>query len=146
MRLVYRLLFLFVAEDRSLLLLPGEERETARLRYVRYYSTARLRRLAERRTGTRHGDLYVTLRLAMQKLGSDTGCPELALPALGSFLFSPTAMSDIERCDIANHDLLDAVRALGGAHHTHARIRPGARVEERKRPANPSSQRPGRAA
>jgi hypothetical protein len=112
LRLVYRLLFLFVAEDRSLLLLPGEEREAARLRYVRYYSTARLRRLAERRTGTRHGDLYVTLRLAMQKLGSDTGCPELALPALGSFLFSPTAMPDIERCDIANHDLLDAVRAL----------------------------------
>ena len=112
LRLVYRLLFLFVAEDRGLLLLPGEEREAARLRYVRYYSTARLRRLAERRTGTRHGDLYVTLRLAMQKLGSDTGCPELALPALGSFLFSPTAMPDIERCDIANHDLLDAVRAL----------------------------------
>jgi hypothetical protein len=112
LRLVYRLLFLFVAEDRSLLLLPGEERETSRLRYVRYYSTARLRRLAERRSGTRHGDLYVTLRLAMQKLGSDTGCPELALPALGSFLFSPTAMPDIERCDIANHDLLDAVRAL----------------------------------
>lgn len=112
LRLVYRLLFLFVAEDRGLLLLPGEEMETARLRYVRHYSTARLRRLAERRSGTRHGDLYVTLRLAMQKLGSDTGCPELALPALGSFLFSPTAMPDIEDCDIANHDLLDAVRAL----------------------------------
>ena len=112
LRLVYRLLFLFVAEDRGLLLLIGEEKEAARLRYVRYYSTARLRRLAERRTGTRHGDLYVSLRLAMQKLSSDTGCPELALPALGSFLFSPTAMADIERCDIANHDLLDAVRAL----------------------------------
>ena len=112
LRLVYRLLFLFVAEDRSLLLLPGEERGAARLRYVRYYSTARLRRLAERRTGSRHGDLYVSLRLVMQKLGSDTGCPELGLPALGSFLFSPTAMPDIEGCDIANHDLLDAVRAL----------------------------------
>lgn len=112
LRLVYRLLFLFVAEDRGLLLLPGEENEAARLRYVRHYSTARLRVLAERRSGTRHGDLYVTLRLAMQKLGSDTGCPELALPALGSFLFSPTAMPDIEECDIANHDLLDAVRAL----------------------------------
>jgi hypothetical protein len=112
LRLVYRLLFLFVAEDRALLLLAGEEREAARLRYVRHYSTARLRRLAERRSGTRHGDLYVTLRLVMQKLGSDAGCAELALPALGSFLFSATAMPDIERCDIANHDLLDAIRAL----------------------------------
>ena len=34
LRLVYRLLFLFVAEDRSLLLLRGEEREAARLRYI----------------------------------------------------------------------------------------------------------------
>jgi hypothetical protein len=112
LRLVYRLLFLFVAEDRDLLLMVGEEHAAARVRYLRYYSTSRLRRLAERRTGTRHTDLYVALRLIMQRLGSDSGCQELALPALGSFLFSEKAMPDIEACEIANHDLLDAVRAL----------------------------------
>ena len=85
--LVYRLLFLFVAEDRDLLLIPGEGHAKARERYLRYYSTARLRRLAERRTGTRHTDLFAALRLVMQRLGGDTGCAELGLPALGSFLF-----------------------------------------------------------
>ena len=112
LRLVYRLLFLFAAEDRDLLLLPGEGRSTARERYLRFYSTLRLRRLAERRTGTRHADLYAAFRLVMSKLASDTGCPELALPALGSFLFSAQALLDIENCEISNHDLLDAIRAL----------------------------------
>ena len=47
LRLVYRLLFLFVAEDRDLLLDPGAE-PVARERYEKYYATDRLRRLAER--------------------------------------------------------------------------------------------------
>lgn len=112
LRLVYRLLFLFSAEDRGLLLLPGEEHAAARERYLTHYSTIRLRRLAERRTGTRHTDLFSSLRLVMSKLGLDSGCPELALPALGSFLFSGDAMPDLESCDLSNFDLSEALRAL----------------------------------
>src|SRR5581483_9570933 len=37
---------------------------------------------------------------------------ELGLPALGGFLFSPQAIPDLAECEIANHDLLDAIRAL----------------------------------
>ncbi len=111
LRAVYRLLFLFVAEDRGVLLDPGAP-EAARRRYTDFYSTARMRRLAERRRGTRHADLYVSLSLIMQKLGTDAGCPELGLPALGSFLWSPAAVRDLTGCQIANHELLDAVRAL----------------------------------
>lgn len=111
LRLVYRLLFLFVAEDREVLLDPNSEQQ-ARERYAKYYSMTKLRHLAERRYGTRHSDLYVALRLVMEKLGSDAGCPELGLPALGSFLFSKGALQDLEECEIANHDLLDAVRTL----------------------------------
>ena len=120
LRLVYRLLFLFVAEDRSLLLDTGAD-TAARERYTRFYSTAKLRRLAERRLGTRHADLFHGLRLVMEKLGSDAGCPELALPALGSFLFSEQAIPDLEGCEIANHDLLDAVRALAFSIDGHGR-------------------------
>jgi hypothetical protein len=112
LRLVYRLLFLFSAEDRGLLLTPGEQYIAARERYLAHYSTLRLRRMAERRTGTRHNDLFASLRLIMGKLGMDSGCPELALPALGSFLFSGKAMPDLETCDISNFDLLEAFRAL----------------------------------
>lgn len=111
LRLVYRLLFLFVAEDRELLCLPHAD-PAVRERYTRFYSTARLRRLAGRRVGTRHADLFHGLRLVMQKLGGDAGCPELALPALGSLLFSDQAIPALDPCEIANHDLLDAIRAL----------------------------------
>ena len=48
----------------------------------------------------------------MEKLGSDQGCPELGLPALGSFLWSRSALADLAGCDLSNADLLDAIRAL----------------------------------
>lgn len=110
LRLVYRLLFLFVAEDRELLLLP-DAKAPARERYTRFYSLSRLRHLAERRVGTRHTDLFQVLRLVMHKL-SEEGCTELGLPALGSFLFSKKAIADLEDCEISNSDLLNAIRAL----------------------------------
>jgi methylase of polypeptide subunit release factors len=111
LRLVYRLLFLFVAEDRDLLHDTTAE-PAARERYENYYATDRLRRLAERRRGTQHVDLYRGLSLVMEKLGKDEGCPALALPALGSFLWSRDALADLEGCDLANTDLLEAIRAL----------------------------------
>ncbi|MDW8264159.1 MAG: N-6 DNA methylase, partial [Gemmataceae bacterium] len=125
LRLVYRLLFLFVAEDRDLLLTPppnahdrGASPSPARRAdqrpaevYLAYYSTSRLRRLAERLRGSPHPDLYEVLRLVMERLGT-AGCPELGLPALGGFLFSPQAIPDLQGCQLANADLLAAVRAL----------------------------------
>lgn len=111
LRLVYRLLFLFVAEDRDLLLAPDASEES-RSRYIKYYSTSRLRRLADHLRGTRHTDLYQGVRLVTTKLGSDTGYIELGLPALDGFLFSKEAIPDLESCELSNADLLDAVRAL----------------------------------
>ncbi|MCZ7664803.1 MAG: N-6 DNA methylase [Thermoleophilia bacterium] len=111
LRLVYRLLFIFVAEDRGLLLDPGASPETKDL-YTRFYSTARLRRLAERRRGGRHTDLYQGLRLILGKLGEDGGCPEIALPALGSFLFADQGPAALGTLEIANRDFLTAVRSL----------------------------------
>lgn len=111
LRLVYRLLFLFVAEDRALLLLPQAPSEAQR-RYREHYSTARLRRLAARRRGGPHPDAWRALRLVMEKLGDDRGCPELALPALGSFLWARDALPHLAAAELANEALLDAVRAL----------------------------------
>ncbi|MEI8374625.1 MAG: N-6 DNA methylase [Planctomycetota bacterium] len=111
LRMVYRLLFLFVAEDRNLLLMPGTDEKT-RERFARFYSTARLRRLAERHRGTRHCDHFQALLVVMQKLGSGGGCPELGLPALGSFLWSEKAIADLIGCRISNADFLSAIRAL----------------------------------
>lgn len=111
LRIVYRLIVLFVAEDRDILFHPHAD-ESARLHYTLYYSTAKLRRLAEQRLGTRHADLFSGLRIVMEKLGDDGGCPTLGLPALNSFLFSREAVPDLADSEIANRDLLDAIRAL----------------------------------
>ncbi len=109
LREVYRLLFLFVAEDRDLLLAPDAPHGVGEV-FTRYYSTARLRGMAGKRRGTRHGDLWQQLNLVFGKLRQ--GCPELGLPALGSFLFSPEATPDLDACLLANSSLLAVLRHL----------------------------------
>jgi len=120
LRLVYRLIFLFAAEDRGLLF-PPEASTEARERYRRFYSTSRLRSLSAHRRGTAHTDMYRGLLLIMRKLGEAEGCPELGLPALGSFLWSEEAVPDLETCQIANHDLLAAVRHLASSEESGVR-------------------------
>jgi len=112
LRLVYRLIFLFAAEDRGLLFVKDAAPEAKTL-YQQFYSAGHLRRLAERRRGTRHPDLYRSLKMVMQHLGSDAGCPALGLPALGSYLWSKEAVSHLAEADIHNTYLLSAVRHLG---------------------------------
>ncbi len=51
-RLIYRLLFLMVAESRDLMLTDGDPEQ--RRIYQEYYSVERLRRLAERPSSLRH--------------------------------------------------------------------------------------------
>ncbi|MBS2031589.1 MAG: N-6 DNA methylase [Deltaproteobacteria bacterium] len=111
LRLVYRLIFLFVAEDREILLAPDAPADS-KTRYRRFYSAQRLRSLAKTVRGTPHGDLWQSLWVVMEKLGRDEGCPDLGLPALGSFLWSENAVAALKSCSIANRDLLDAIRAL----------------------------------
>ncbi|MEU7296604.1 DNA methyltransferase [Streptomyces exfoliatus] len=110
LRLVYRLLFLFVTEDRGLLLDPDAP-DGPRATYEKYFSTTRLRRLA-RRTGTPHGDQWEALTLVIKGLGEPGGRPELGLPALGG-LFEPTpADRRLGGLALTNESLYEAVRAL----------------------------------
>ncbi len=115
LRLVYRLIFLFAAEDRDLLLDPKVS-PSAHERYMKYYSATRLRQIAESSRGGRHPDLYATLRLVTAMLGgrepTGTGRKGLGLPVLGSFLFSGGALPDLESAELENSALLSAVRSL----------------------------------
>lgn len=110
LRLVYRLLFLFVAEDRDALLDPSAP-AAARERYTRFYSTARLRRTSRRRLGTQHSDLWEAQKLVIRRLGDEHGCPELALPGIGG-LFDDRGTEFLTAASISNQALLAAVRAL----------------------------------
>lgn len=109
LRLVYRLIFLFVAEDRNLLLLKDADAAT-REQYYSFYSVTRLRELAARRRSGPHPDLYRSLRLVMILLRE--GYSDLGLPALGSYLFSDRSTPLLDEAEIANERVLDAIRAL----------------------------------
>jgi len=111
LRFIYRLIFLFVAEDRNLLISPKTDTKIKN-RYLKYYSLRRLRNLAEQKIGTQHHDLYQGLKLIFNKLGNAGGCPELGLPSLGSHLFSEETICDLNNCKISNRYLLDTIRSI----------------------------------
>lgn len=136
LRLAYQLIFLFVAEDRDALLeRPGpratraqvKANEDARDRYALYFSTTRLRRIASRRKGDHHTDLWQGIVRVLNALGRDGGEPTLALPALGGLYFLPepdatgqdTARTrlpggaePLRAAKLPNERLLEAVRLL----------------------------------
>ena len=123
LRVVYRLIFLFVAEDRLLdgqpLLHPRNDSDaarTARERYAAYYGAARLRDLAGRIKGSRHGDLWRQFQIPVGALSGDprfeTARRALALPALGSFLWDPASTADLNNAELTNHDFLESLRRL----------------------------------
>ncbi|MCA9852230.1 MAG: N-6 DNA methylase [Dehalococcoidia bacterium] len=110
LRLVYRMLFLFVVEDREMFHPPDTPPE-ARDRYRRYYSTTRLRELAETPAVPGHVDLWEGLGALMKTLG-DRGEPLIGAPALGSFLWADDAIGPLRESNLDNRDLLFAVQRL----------------------------------
>lgn len=111
LRLIYRLIFIFAAEDRGLLLIPTAN-EKSKQRFQKFYSSARLRELSTQIRGTHHTDLFRSLKIVFSALGSEKGAPDLGLPALGSFLWSPSAAQHLDTCELPNSALLEAFRAL----------------------------------
>jgi hypothetical protein len=123
LRVVYRLIFLFVAEDRTIdgrsLLHPRDDSDAAQLareRYVAHYSTARLRDMAAQIKGSRHGDLWRQFQLLVRALSGDPVSTDarthLALPTLGGFLWDPASTAVLNNAELTNHDFLEALRNL----------------------------------
>ena len=106
LRLVYRLIFLFAAEDRGLLHIPNAP-STARNAYRHGYSVSRLRERCIRNSALdRHHDAWAGLRASFDAVA--TGEPRLGLAALGG-LFTPSNLVDLTRSRIANRRLLKAI-------------------------------------
>ena len=92
MRLVYRLIFLFTAEDRGLLLDPEGSTEAQEL-YTNGYSLSVLREKARNRVRLDdYNDCWEQLRIVFSALAN--GEPRLALPALGG-LFGADQCPDL---------------------------------------------------
>ena len=113
LRLVYRFLFLFTAEDRDLLFPRTLGQEDPRRRIYREgYSVGRLRELAIRRSASEgpYGDLWQTQKLVFLQLRQSSS--PLGLPGLGG-LFAEPQCNALEPCELANRFLLRAIRAIG---------------------------------
>ncbi|AEG15866.1 hypothetical protein Desku_2330 [Desulfofundulus kuznetsovii DSM 6115] len=99
LRLIYRFLFLMVAEERGLL--------TDNTVYRKYYSMERLRRLCQVRSAyTEHTDLWLGLKTIFHLLRDERLGAELGLPPLNGDLFNPTLTPDLNDVHLTNRDLL----------------------------------------
>lgn len=111
LRIAYRLVFLFVVEDRELLhdakALPDEVE-----RYRTHYSTARLRELARMHAGGHHSDSWEQVTVLFNRLGAESGIPQLGLPSLAGGLFDLEWTSHLTETRVANKDLFAAIRSL----------------------------------
>ncbi len=109
LRLVYRLLFLFTAEERDLLHSP-DATVAARTLYAEGYGLARLRDRARlKRHYDRYADLWTGLTVTFRALSR--GAPSLGLPALGG-LFEAAQCLELDAASLPNTRLLAAIRAL----------------------------------
>ncbi|WP_322814677.1 Eco57I restriction-modification methylase domain-containing protein [Chloroflexus sp.] len=98
LRLVYRFLFLLVAEERGLM---GDDPL-----YLAHYGVTRLRRLAEQRAAySDDKDLWHSLCALWLTLADETLAAFLRLPPLNGELFSPLVLNSAV---ITNRDLLQA--------------------------------------
>jgi hypothetical protein len=113
LRLVYRFLFLFTAEDRELLFAQEVGKEDPRRQIYREgYSLGRLRELALKRSAYEgnYGDLWQLQRLVFQQLSISSS--PLGLPGLGG-LFDTKQCPNLQACELDNRYLLRAIKAIG---------------------------------
>ncbi len=126
LRLVYRLLFLMVAEERQLIgATPVDDamREVPTATalpagvevYRRFYSITQLRRRAEQYAalhGGRYGDLWLGLGATFRLLENDENARLIGLSGLDGDLFSEAAIASLQDTRLSNSALLRAIHAL----------------------------------
>ena len=109
LRLVYRLIFLMVAEDRNLLH-PDKAKPDARKLYAEGYSLAALRAQCYRAASwDKHHDRYEGIKIVFHALAN--GQEALALPALGG-LFAGDKLPHLETARLRNRAFMGALYRL----------------------------------
>ncbi|NQW46419.1 MAG: N-6 DNA methylase, partial [Planctomycetes bacterium] len=118
LRLIYRLLFLMVIEERGLVF-PASATQKQRDTFARFYSVGRLRSLAEKRylADKRQNDLWLALLSTFRLFEAAGPGAKLGLAPLAGDLFRDDALGDLEHCQLANDALLGCLRSLGLYQH-----------------------------
>lgn len=118
LRLIYRLLFLLVIEERDLVFPAGAPR-TQRDIHRESYSVSRLRRLSEQRylADPRRHDLWLALQACFHLFEADGPGTKLGVAPLAGDLFATDALGSLAVCTLGNDVLLGCLRSLGLYQH-----------------------------
>lgn len=113
LRLIYRLLFLMVIEERGLVFPPAAALAQRDI-YDRYYSLQRLRRLSEKRhlADRRRHDLWLSLNATFRLFEAHGPGEKLGLAPLAGDLFHAKAIGPLGRATLGNDVLLNCLRSL----------------------------------
>ncbi len=116
LRLVYRILFLLVIEERHLIYPEKRDEETNKKRsiYYQFYSINRLTKLAEKLiyVDPRKTDLWKSLLVTFKLFENSYYGEKLGLKPLGSGLFSPNALGNLATQNLDNGTLLKVLQLL----------------------------------
>ncbi len=121
LRIIYRLLFLFVIEERNLVYSDSKTPETKRFNhiYFNYYSLLRLRKLAKKLLppeANRHYDLWQSLVSTFSLFEKKDIGEKLGIMSLQGDLFGYHAISnsqyDLHQCYLSNAVLLNIIKSL----------------------------------
>jgi len=113
LRLIYRLLFLMVIEERSLVF-PADADKSKREIYYDFYSVNHLRKLCEKHylADQRFSDLWIALKNTFYLFESETKGKHLGLKPLAGDLFGLHAIGILNNCNLDNQILLECLRNL----------------------------------
>lgn len=116
LRLIYRLLFLIVIEERNLVYPESKEPQLQRQRklYYDFYSIERLRRLALKLhfvDGRKH-DLWQGVKATFRLFENGWYGEKLGIKPLGSGIFSPESLGLLPSLYLGNEALLKVIRLL----------------------------------
>lgn len=113
LRLIYRLLFLMVAEERHLILAVGDDAERRQSIYDDFYSINRLRERAEHIVEhSTFCDLWVGLQQTFSLFSDAQDNNPLGISPLNGELFGYRAIPDLEGTGLYNDELIRAIRLL----------------------------------
>ncbi|MCP4691746.1 MAG: restriction endonuclease, partial [Desulfobacterales bacterium] len=118
LRLVYRLLFLMVIEERNLIY-PRSADPAKREIYYSYYSVSRLRKLCQKPhlMDARCNDLWISLKNTFQLFENEARGGRLDVHPLAGDLFGGRAIGALNQCGLDNRTLLECLKNLSEFHH-----------------------------